>query len=132
MQVELHTTGGQTITACWGDAFGHFGLELIEALAGEIFDNEPEQRDFSRHRWWQPFMASSVHAALLWRSGSFESGLPAPVALKLSVTNARLWVAAAIPFDGASHMARGGLLLAMDHVLVTADATFAASIGLVA
>lgn len=45
MGVELTTDAGATFLACWGDAFGHFGLELLAAPAGEIFENDPEPRD---------------------------------------------------------------------------------------
>src|SRR6266852_3540352 len=37
MGVELACSDGRQYVACWGDAFGHFGLELVAGAADDIF-----------------------------------------------------------------------------------------------
>jgi len=134
MGVELACSDGRQYVACWGDAFGHFGLELVAGAADDIFLNAPEGRDFSRHAWWVPFARSAVSARIIWRVGyvdrvASEPDEPAPVAVTLVCDQHLVWVAAAGRGDN-SPMSRGGFLLGTDDVLVTADRQFAHSIGL--
>lgn len=138
MGVELTCSSGQRFVACWGDAFGHFGLELLASAADDVFQNRPDVRDFSVHPWWAPFARSAVSAGIIWRTGHVdrvedEPDEPAPVAVTLASGQHLVWVAAAEAADaGTSPMSRGGFLLGADHVLVTADRQFAHTIGLVA
>ncbi len=119
-----------------GDAFGHFGLELLAESADNTFRNSPQCRDFSTHPWWAPFARSAVSTKIIWRVGYVnrtqdEPDEPAPVAITLSCEQHVVWLAAAERADAAvSLMSRGGFLLGMDSVLVTADQQFARSIGL--
>jgi hypothetical protein len=136
MGVELACRDGRRFVACWGDAFGHFGLELLAGTAGDTFGNSPQSRDFSAHPWWAPFARSAVSAQIIWRTGYIdraqdEPDEPGPVAITLSSGQHVVWVTAAEHADVvASPMSRGGFLLGMDAVLVTADQLFARSIGL--
>lgn len=129
MGVELACPDGRRFVACWGDAFGHFGLELIAAAAADVFGNSPESRDFSPHEWWAPFARRPVTADVAWRSGYADTDDPAPVAVSLSCGQHRVWIAAAAR-DDTSPASGSGFLLGMDAVLVTADRDFAQSIGL--
>jgi hypothetical protein len=63
---------GRQFVACWGDAFGHFGLELAAGTPADIFVNAPEGRDFSGHEWWMPFARSAVSARITWRIGHVD------------------------------------------------------------
>jgi hypothetical protein len=137
MGVELACPDGRRFVACWGDAFGRFGLELMAGTASDTFRNSPRSSDFSAHRWWAPFARSAVSAQIMWRDGYVdrtedEPGGPAPVAITLSTGQHVVWVAAAEQTDVAafSLMSRGGFLLGSDAELVTADQQFAGSIGL--
>jgi hypothetical protein len=136
MGVELACPDGRRFVACWGDAFGHFGLELLAGTAGDVFGNSPQSRDFSAHRWWAPLARSAVSAQIIWRVGYVdrtedEPDEAAPVAIALRCEQHVVWVAAACRADAAtSLMSRGGFLLGMDAVVVTADQRFARSIGL--
>ncbi len=79
---------------------------------------------------------SAVSTQFIWRVGCVdrtqdEPDEPAPVAITLSCGQHVVWLAAAERVDAAaSLMSRGGFLLGMDSVLVTADQQFARSIGL--
>ncbi|MGN6794023.1 MAG: hypothetical protein ACTHJW_16670 [Streptosporangiaceae bacterium] len=136
MGVELTCSDGQRFVTCWGDAFGHFGLELLAGTADDVFQNDPDSRDFSMHKWWAPFAQSRVSAGIVWRVGhvdrtDHEPDEPAPVAVTLASDQHLVWVAAARASGaGTSPMARGGFVLGADEVLVTADRDFARSIGL--
>jgi hypothetical protein len=136
MGVEFACPDGRRFIACWGDAFGHFGLELLAGTADNTFRNSPQSRDFSAHPWWAPFARSAVSTRIIWRVGYVdrtqdESDEPAPVAITLSCGQHVVWLAAAERADAAaSQMSRGGFLLGMDSVLVTADQQLARSVGL--
>jgi hypothetical protein len=115
MGVELTTRQDERFVVCWGDAFGHFGLELLVAPAADVFTNHPASRDFSGHPWWLPFMEIPLAAEFVWRDGHLDTGQPGPVALVLAAGKHRAWIVAAAPMTvEASPMTRGGYLL--DHM----------------
>lgn len=138
MGVELTCSSGQRFVACWGDAFGHFGLELLASAADDVFQNRPDIRDFSMHSWWAPFARSPVSAGIIWRTGhvdrvEHEPDEPTPVAVALASGQQLVWVAAGEAVGaGASPVSRDGFRLAADHVLVTADRQLARGLGLAA
>jgi hypothetical protein len=78
MGVELACPDGGRFVACWGDAFGHFGLELFVAAAEDVFGNSPETRDFSQHDWWAPFTRLPVTAELAGAPGMRTATTPRP------------------------------------------------------
>jgi hypothetical protein len=127
MGVELVRDDGRRFFAGWGDAFGHFGLELVDAAASEILHNQPERRDFSHHRWWRPFIHAPMAATAIWQSGHNDSDESAPVALELSTDDHRVWVVSAQKEEGLD----ARYLLGLDEVLVTADRSFAVDLGLI-
>jgi hypothetical protein len=83
-----------------------------------------------------PARAVCCISAVIWRVGYVdrtedELDEPAPLAITLRCEQHVVWVAAAERADAAaSLMSRGGFLLGMEAVLVTADQQFARSIGL--
>jgi hypothetical protein len=131
MGVELTSADDTHFVACWGDAFGHFGLELLVGDAAHIFQTCLERRDFSGHTWWAPFAQTPASAELIWRDDHSDVGGSAPVALALTAGEHCVWVVAAQPVESdASSMSRGGYLLGMDEVIVTGERHFAESIGI--
>jgi hypothetical protein len=133
MGVELATHDRGAVFVGWGDAWGHFGLEVRIADGLQAVGDHHERRDFSAHPWWAPFAGSTLAASLMWREGHVEDDGSAPVALVLISGQHAVWIASAVPIeDRASPMGRGGFLLGMDEVIVTGDRGFAETIGLFA
>src|SRR4051812_17551666 len=60
MGVELVLQDGTSITVCWGDAFGRFGLEVFALPALDAFHNRPAQSEVTEHRWWSPFVGPTI------------------------------------------------------------------------
>lgn len=140
MGVELLTSDGQHFTACWGDALGRFGLELLVCPAVAIFKNDPAPVDATGHPWWKSHQLAPITAELIWGTGYVDDTAPgfhgelggrAPVALLVTALDNPVWIAAAeAQPSSASDRVRGGHLLGSDAVLVTGDRSFAKSIGI--
>lgn len=113
MGVELRFEDRSTVTVCWGDAFGHYGLELIEAPALNVFQNDPIRCDVSRHHWWAPLVGRVLSAELHWAAGFADAEEPAPLVLQLMSDRHALWLSAAELRDD------GEVLLGMDGVTVS-------------
>lgn len=130
MGVELRLTDATTVVACWGDAFGHFGLEPQLARAADVFKNDPTAYDVSSHPWWRRFSSSPATARLIWRTGYVDRDDPAPVALQLATHRHSVWIFAAQQVKDDDAAAQRGFLLGLDEVFVTADPSLASELGL--
>lgn len=115
MGVEFSFATGGPVTACWGDAFGHFGLEIWDATARDLFHNQPHIEDVSDHRWWAPWIGAPLRARLHWAPGYADSPEPAPLVLALTSTAGSLWLSAAEVHDD------GRFLLGLDGVTVSPE-----------
>ncbi|GAA1754473.1 hypothetical protein [Aeromicrobium alkaliterrae] len=114
MGVELDF-GNRTVVVSWGDAFGHFGLELQLTRGSELFKNNPTIFDVTHHDFWQPFVGGRLEATDIWRTGVVGATEPAPVAVNLRCRGQDLWVVA------AEDRLYDGLWLGADSLMVTRD-----------
>lgn len=115
MGVEFSFATGGPVTACWGDAFGHFGLEVLESAAPDVFHNQPHHEDVSSHPWWASWIGSPMRVRLHWATGYADSTKPAPLVLALTSTADSLWLSAAEVHDD------GRFMLGLDGVTVSPE-----------
>jgi hypothetical protein len=113
MGVELVLQDGISITVCWGDAFGRFGLEVFALPALAVFHNRPAQSDVSEHRWWNGFVGTTISGEMYWSAGYADRSEPAPLVLRLTNGQQVVWLSASNAQDDDS------LLLGMDGVTVS-------------
>lgn len=113
MGVELTFNDASAATVCWGDAFGHFGLEIVQEPAASVFRNSPASGDVTGHRWWAPLVGTILSAELHWATGFADGAEPAPLVLELSSGGFTLWLSASEYADD------GTTLLGMDGVTVS-------------
>lgn len=130
MAVELHLEDGARYSAVWGNAFGHFNVDLapepLSAWFPHIPDISEEFRswDATENRRWAAVVSDPVmDARLIWAEGWGEQ---VPVAIHLSFPHGDVWIAAACPQDFPP---TGDFYIASDELIVVFDESMAHSIG---
>lgn len=136
--VELTMDDGTTYSALWGEAFGHFDLEVLPEpmsirLRGAGDSDGPRVWEVTDHPSWAAHVGDRVTAArIVWMPGEPSDEQPweerqAPIALQLSFSTGEVWVVAAEPMDLRPP---DRFYLGQNEVIVVFTPEFAAHIGL--
>jgi hypothetical protein len=88
MGVELVLDDGSVYSAIWGDAFGHFGLDLVpEPMRNLLISvgepDGPRVWEVTTHPRWASLLRQPIRdAELVWNGDAADEG-PVPVAIRL-------------------------------------------------
>jgi hypothetical protein len=132
MGVELVLDDGSVYSAVWGDAFGHFDLELVcepmrNLLVGVGEPDGPRVWEVTTHPRWAALLGEPIRdAQLVWNDDAVDEG-PVPVAVRLRFSQGDVWLVAGEPVDWPP---AGRFYLAMDEVLVIFTRDLAGRLGL--
>lgn len=122
MGVEVELVDGRRFCAVWGDAFGHFNIELREQRLGEVLRLDSYRLvDMSAHPAWAPLMGRRVDGCDVLR-GAITDRDWAPNALRLVLSDRTLWIYVAELAD------TGNFIVGMDCLTIAFDPTVAAEL----
>ena len=137
--LELTMRSGNVFHAIWDSTDTHFQLALIEGpiadswLPLQATPSTGRAWDVSGHTRWRPFMGQPLTAYDVTLFAPDDPPVEVPVALRLDVASAAVWIVAGgprAPELATSELDSEDVYLGYDEVLVAFSAERAAALGL--